>query len=171
MTYSGALPSLRVGLGFDFHRFSTEGTLVLGGCPIRGYPGLLGHSDADVLLHAAMDAVLGAVGEVDIGTLFPDSDETYRGASSRDLAAQVTRLVTEAGFRLVNLDCVLVCDRPLIAPYRPKIRSALALCFGVEASQVNLKGKSKEGEPGRGEGVEAMVVALVKQEGAPSSGT
>lgn len=163
MTPPGSTPAFRVGLGFDFHRFSSEGVLVLGGCTIQGYPALLGHSDADVLLHAAMDAVLGAAGEVDIGTLFPDTDEAYRGASSRDLTAQVVRLVTESGFRLVNLDAVLVCDRPLIAPYRPKIRSAMAESFGVDVSQVNLKGKSREGERGRGDGVEAMATALLRR--------
>jgi 2-C-methyl-D-erythritol 2,4-cyclodiphosphate synthase len=155
--------SWRIGLGFDFHRFSDAGTLILGGMPLEGYPALAGHSDADVLVHAAMDAVLGAAGEVDIGTLFPDTDETYLNACSKDLARQVVRIVEEAGFRIVNLDTVLVCDRPMIAPYRPKIRASLAEAFGVDIAQVNVKGKSNEGQSGRGRGIEAMAVALLKK--------
>lgn len=162
MSKNASMPS--VGLGFDFHRFGEKGTLMLGGHAIEGCPGLAGHSDADVLLHAAMDAVLGAAGEVDIGTLFPDTDEAFRGANSAELARQVTRLVSERGFEIMNLDAVLICDRPMIASHRPKIRATFAEAFGLQTSQVNLKGKTNEELPGRrGEGIEAMVVALLRK--------
>ncbi len=165
MTPYGAATPMRIGFGFDFHRFSDSGTLVLGGCTFRGFPALYGHSDADVLIHAAMDAILGAAGEVDIGTLFPDTDETYLNACSKDLAKQAVRIVREAGFLIVNFDAVLICDRPMIAPYRPKIRSSMAEAFGIDISQVNVKGKTHEGLTGRGEGIEAMVTALLSRAG------
>jgi 2-C-methyl-D-erythritol 2,4-cyclodiphosphate synthase len=162
MSKSSSLPS--VGLGFDFHRFSDGGTLKLGGYTIEGFPALAGHSDADVLLHAAMDAVLGAAGEVDIGTLFPDTDEAFRGVNSAELACQVARMAREQGFEIVNMDAVLVCDKPMISSHRPKIRSTMAEAFGVQTTQVNLKGKTNEELPGRrGVGIEAMVVALLRK--------
>ncbi|MHC4945443.1 MAG: 2-C-methyl-D-erythritol 2,4-cyclodiphosphate synthase [Planctomycetota bacterium] len=163
MTGSAAAFPFRVGVGYDFHRFGDSGQIVLGGHTIAGCPRLEGHSDADVLIHAAMDAVLGAAGEVDIGTLFPDTDDAYQGARSAELADQVTRILDEDGFEIVNLDAVLVCDQPMISHHRPKIRSGLAEAFGIDTSQVNLKGKSKEGQEGRGHGVEATVVALLKK--------
>jgi 2-C-methyl-D-erythritol 2,4-cyclodiphosphate synthase len=151
----------RTGIGFDFHRFSDSGTVVLGGHRIPGCPALSGHSDADVLIHAVMDAVLGAAGEVDIGTLYPDTDEAYRNADSTELARQVVRMVDERGYSIVNIDAVLVCDRPMISTSRPKIRAELAKAFGVETDQVNIKGKTKEDQPGRGDGIEVMAVALL----------
>jgi 2-C-methyl-D-erythritol 2,4-cyclodiphosphate synthase len=153
----------RVGVGYDFHRFGDSGEIVLGGHTIPGSPRLEGHSDADALIHAAMDAVLGAAGEVDIGTLFPDTDDAYEGANSAELAGQVARIIDEDGFEIVNLDAVLVCDQPMISHHRPKIRAGLAEAFAIDTSQVNVKGKTKEGQEGRGHGVEAMVVALLKK--------
>ncbi len=155
-------PIDRVGIGFDFHSFSESGSVVLGGVEVSGCPALIGHSDADVLTHAAMDAVLGAAGEVDIGTLFPDTDESYKDIQSTELARQVARMIREAGFRIVNMDAVLVCDRPSISSNRHKIRSRLAEAFGINASQVNLKGKTSEGIPSRSKGIEATVVVLLK---------
>ena len=152
---------LRTGIGFDYHAFSGSGTIVLGGHRIPGCPALSGHSDADVLIHAVMDAVLGAAGEVDIGTLYPDTDEAYRGADSTELAQQVVRMVRERGFLIVNIDAVLICDRPLISAARPGIRASLAKAFGIETECVNVKGKTREGQKGRGEGVEAMAVVLL----------
>jgi 2-C-methyl-D-erythritol 2,4-cyclodiphosphate synthase len=152
---------LRTGIGFDFHGFSDSGTIVLGGHRIPGCPALDGHSDADVLLHAVMDAVLGAAGEVDIGTLYPDTDEAFRNADSSELAQQVVQMVRERGFTIINIDAVLICDRPLISAARPRIRASLAKAFGVETECVNVKGKTREGQPGRGEGVEAMAVVLL----------
>jgi len=155
--------AFRVGVGYDFHAFSRGGTIVLGGHEIAGCPALQGHSDADVLIHAAMDAVLGAAGEVDIGTLFPNTDEAYRNARSAELAGQVLEMVREAGFGIVNLDAVLICDKPLISPYRPKIRAGLAEAFGLDTNQVNVKGKTTEGRGSSG--VEATVVALLVKRG------
>jgi len=155
---------LRTGIGFDFHRFSASGTVVLGGHRIPGCPALIGHSDADVLLHAVIDAVLGAAGEVDLGTLYPDTDEAFRNADSTRLAEQVARLVFEKGFSVVNIDAVLICDRPMISAARPKIRAGLAKAFGIDVERVNVKGKTREGEQGRGDGIEAMAVALLFQE-------
>ncbi len=152
---------LRTGIGFDFHRFSTTGTIVLGGHRIDGCPALEGHSDADVLLHAAIDAVLGAAGEVDIGTLYPDTDEAFLNADSSELARQVTRMVQERGFTIVNVDTVLICDRPMISTERPGIRAGLARAFGIDIERVNVKGKTRENEQGRGDGVEAMAVVLL----------
>jgi 2-C-methyl-D-erythritol 2,4-cyclodiphosphate synthase len=152
---------LRTGIGFDFHRFSGSGTIVLGGHRIPGCPALEGHSDADVLLHAVMDAVLGAAGEVDIGTLYPDTDEAFRNADSAKLARQVARMAQERGFTIVSVDAVLICDRPLISAARPMIRAGLAKAFGIETDRVNVKGKTREGQSGRGDGVEAMAVVLL----------
>ena len=152
---------LRTGIGFDFHRFRDSGTIVLGGHRIPGCPALEGHSDADVLTHAVMDAILGAAGEVDIGTLYPDTDEAFRGAASTELARQVVEMVAERGFSIVNVDAVLVCDRPRIAAARPKIRAGLAAALSIPADRVNVKGKTREGGDGRGDGVEAMAVALL----------
>lgn len=165
MTPSGAASPFRVGIGFDFHRFADSGEIVLGGLTIPDCPALDGHSDADVLIHAAMDAVLGAAGEVDIGTLFPDTDDAFRDACSKNLAKQVTRVIVKDGYDLVNLDAVLVCDRPVISQYRPKIRASLAEAFDIDTSQVNVKGKTREGQAGRGDGVEATVVALLVKRG------
>ncbi len=155
------LLGLRVGIGFDFHRFSDSGTIILGGHFIHGCPALIGHSDADVLTHAVMDAVLGAAGEVDIGTLYPDTDEAFRDARSTDLAKNVIGMAKERGFALINIDAVLVCDRPVVSAARPMIRSSLAKAFEVETSCVNVKGKTREGGESRGDGVEAMAVVLL----------
>jgi len=152
---------MRTGIGFDFHRFSTTGTIILGGHRIDGCPALEGHSDADVLLHAAIDAVLGAAGEVDIGTLYPDTDEAFLNADSSELAGQVTRMVRERGFTIVNMDTVLICDRPMIAAERPGIRAGLARAFAIDIERVNVKGKTRENQAGRGDGVEAMAVVLL----------
>lgn len=152
---------IRTGIGYDFHRFSDNGTIILGGHRIPGCPALIGHSDADVLIHAVMDAILGAAGEVDIGTLYPDTDEAFRNADSAELARQVVRMIAERGYSIVNIDAVLICDRPIISTVRPGIRASLAAAFGVETSQVNLKGKTREGTKGRGEGVEVIATVLL----------
>lgn len=156
-----ALHGPRIGIGFDFHRFSESGTIVLGGLEIPGIPALDGFSDADVVIHAVMDAVLGAAGEVDMGTLYPGTDETYKDTRSTELARQVVRMVRERGFSIINIDVVLVCSRPRISTWRPQIRASLARVFGIDASCVNLKGKSADRKSRGGDGVEAMAVALL----------
>jgi 2-C-methyl-D-erythritol 2,4-cyclodiphosphate synthase len=160
---SGA--SLRVGLGFDAHRFAPERALVLGGIRVREHAGLQGHSDADVLTHAIMDALLGAAGMEDIGHLFPDTDPAFAGADSVELLATVVRLLGEEGIRTVNVDAVVICEEPRIAPFRQAMRERLAAVMGVETERVSLRGTTTEGMgfTGRREGIAAQAVALVER--------
>jgi 2-C-methyl-D-erythritol 2,4-cyclodiphosphate synthase len=153
----------RVGLGVDAHRFAPERPLVLGGVRIRERGGLAGHSDADVLTHAVMDALLGAAGLEDIGHYFPDTDPAFAGASSIGLLGQVSELVREAGWQVGNVDAVVVCESPRIAPHRTAIRGRLAQALGTQAGQIGVRGTTTEGMgfAGRGEGILAQAVALL----------
>jgi 2-C-methyl-D-erythritol 2,4-cyclodiphosphate synthase len=157
------LPGLRIGIGFDAHAFTEDRRLVLGGVVIPDSPGLAGHSDADVLLHALMDAILGAAALPDIGTLFPDTDAAYRDADSTELLKQVRRRATRAGYRIVNVDCVLVCDKPRLIPHVAAIRTNLARLLRIPEDCVGLKAKTTEGTrlaiPGRS--IAAMVTSLL----------
>jgi 2-C-methyl-D-erythritol 2,4-cyclodiphosphate synthase len=159
--------ALRIGLGLDAHRFAPERALVLGGVRLREQDGLQGHSDADVLTHAIMDALLGAAGLEDIGSLFPDDDPAYAGADSVELLAQVVELLRERGWRAVNVDAVVVCEDPRVAPHRQAMRSRLAAAMGLEVEQVGLRGTTTEGMgfTGRREGIAAQAVALVERKG------
>lgn len=154
---------LRVGVGFDAHRFAPERPLVLGGLRLREQDGLLGHSDADVLTHAVMDALLGAAGLDDIGELFPDTDPAFAGADSVALLGSVVKLLREQGWEVVNVDAVVVCEEPRIAPHRPAMRERLAGAMGVETNRVTLRGTTTEGLgfTGRREGIAAQAVALL----------
>lgn len=156
----------RVGLGFDVHRFTEGRDLFLGGVKIPHGRGLLGHSDADVLLHAVTDALLGAAGLGDIGELFPDTDPRYKGIRSTILFAEAMKRLRAAGWRVVNCDAVLVCEEPKILPHRAAIRASLATLLGVEESCVMVKGKTSEklGFTGRGEGMSAQAVVLIERE-------
>lgn len=153
----------RVGLGFDVHPFGGDAPLVLGGVVVPG-PGLAGHSDADVVAHAVADALLGAAGLGDLGTLFPDTDDGYRGADSLRLLAEVAERVAAAGWRLVNVDVAVVAEQPRLAPHLKEmtgnLTSALAPCGGA----VSVKPKRAEGlgALGRGEGIAAWAVALLE---------
>ncbi|MCL5942985.1 MAG: 2-C-methyl-D-erythritol 2,4-cyclodiphosphate synthase [Actinobacteria bacterium] len=160
------MSELRVGLGVDAHRFGADRALVLGGVRVREEWGLVGHSDADVLAHAIMDALLGAAGLEDIGHYFPDSDPTLAGADSIVLLRRVVALLAERGWRPVNVDAVVVCEEPRIAPHRGAMRALLAEALGVEAERVGLRGTTTErmGFTGRGEGIFAQAVALVQRE-------
>jgi 2-C-methyl-D-erythritol 2,4-cyclodiphosphate synthase len=155
---------LRVGVGFDVHRFAPERALVLGGLRLRERDGLLGHSDADVLAHAVMDALLGAAGLGDIGELFPDTDPAYAGADSVELLGTVARLLRQRGWTIVNVDAVVICEEPRIAPHRPAMRERLAQAMEVEIDRVMLRGTTTEGLgfTGRGEGIAAQAVALLE---------
>lgn len=137
----------RVGHGYDVHRFSPDRRLVLGGVeiPDAGEFGLLGHSDADVLTHAVMDALLGAIGEGDIGRHFPDSDDRYMGISSMLLLSDVLRLVYDRGYALGNLDVTLIAQKPRLSSYIPLIRKSLASAFDVDEEQINVKATTEEG--------------------------
>lgn len=136
---------LRVGLGFDAHDFAPGRRLVLGGVKIEHDQGLAGHSDADALLHALADAMLGACGLPDIGTLFPDTDPRFRGADSSALLEQVVERVRDAGFRPANADLTVVCDEPRLEPHAGSIRARVAGLLGIEPGRIGFKAKTTEG--------------------------
>ena len=152
---------MRVGIGYDSHRFAPGRRLVLGGVVIPHEAGLTGHSDADAVAHAVTDAVLGAAGLGDIGTHFPPDDETWRDADSIALLAQVSARVREAGLAPVNVDVTVVCEAPKIGPHVTAMRARLAGALEMEPERVSVKGKSNEGMGwiGRGEGIAALAVA------------
>jgi 2-C-methyl-D-erythritol 2,4-cyclodiphosphate synthase len=169
----GGDPGLRIGVGIDAHRFAPERALVLGGVRLRETDGLLGHSDADVLTHAVMDALLGAAGMDDIGSLFPDTDPAFAGADSVGLLAAVARLLRQHGWEPVNVDAVVICEEPRVAPHRQAMRQRLAEAMGVEVERVTLRGTTTEGLgfTGHREGIAAQAVALVQQVRRPTLGS
>jgi 2-C-methyl-D-erythritol 2,4-cyclodiphosphate synthase len=154
---------IRVGQGFDVHALVQGRRLVLGGVEIPQERGLLGHSDADVLLHAITDAILGAAGMGDIGRLFPDTDARYKDADSRELLAQAAERVRAAGWRIENIDATVIAERPKIASHVPAMVAAIAAACGISGDAINIKGKTSEklGFTGRGEGIAAHAVALL----------
>jgi 2-C-methyl-D-erythritol 2,4-cyclodiphosphate synthase len=154
--------SLRVGIGVDAHALERGVPLVLGGVRIDYDRGLAGHSDGDVLAHALTDALLGAAGLGDLGALFPSGDERFRGAASLDLLREAYRQVLEAGWQLVNADCVLVGEKPKIAPYREEMRRRLS--EALDGGDVNVRATTTDqlGFTGRGEGLAAHAVALLE---------
>jgi 2-C-methyl-D-erythritol 2,4-cyclodiphosphate synthase len=156
---------LRIGNGFDSHRFESKRKLILGGIQIPYLQGLAGHSDADVLTHAVIDALLGAANLGDIGEHFPPSDPAYKDVSSILLLKKVCALLQAEHWQVVNLDCILICEAPKISPYKKEIIESLALVLNVNPSQIGLKGKTAEsmGALGRGEGMAAMVIALLEK--------
>ena len=156
---------MRIGQGYDVHRLVEGRRLVLGGVDIPWEKGLLGHSDADVLTHAVMDALLGAAGLGDIGQHFPDTDPAYKGADSLKLLERVVVLLEERGFAVGNVDATVLAQRPKLAPYIPKMRENLARVMGVDPSRVNVKATTEEGLgfTGSGEGMAAHAVALIEE--------
>lgn len=154
---------IRVGHGFDVHRWTTGRPLCLGGVQIPYEQGLLGHSDADVLLHAIMDALLGGAGLGDIGHHFPDTDPQYRGIDSRKLLTAVQETLSAEQWRVANLDSTLICQRPKLAPYMPAMRLEIARLLQIAPAQVNVKATTTEGLgfTGRNEGVAAEAVVLL----------
>jgi 2-C-methyl-D-erythritol 2,4-cyclodiphosphate synthase len=157
---------LRIGLGEDSHRTAVGGPLRLGGVDVPHDRHLVGHSDADVLLHAVTDALLGAAGLPDIGQMFPNTDEANRGRDSAQMLRLAQQRVTAAGWRLVNLDCVVAAERPKISPFKETIVARVAEILGIEAGRVGLKAKTGEGvgPVGNGELMEARCVALLERE-------
>ena len=153
----------RIGYGYDVHRLTAGRSLVLGGVTIPWERGLLGHSDADVLLHALMDALLGAAALGDIGKLFPDSDQRYRGIDSRKLLRRVAVLLEQEGYAVGNVDVTLVAQRPKIAPYIEAMRTNIAADLGISVTKVSVKATTEEGLgfTGTGEGMAAHAVALL----------
>lgn len=156
--------TFRVGQGYDVHRLVTGRALILGGVKIPSERGLLGHSDADALVHAICDALLGAAALGDIGQHFPDTDPRFAGANSRDLLRATVTRVHEAGFRLSNVDATIIAQRPKLSPYVADMAKNLAEDLGVTISQVNIKAKTNEGigHLGRGEGIAVHAIALLE---------
>ena len=153
----------RIGHGYDVHRMAEGRRLVLGGVEVPCERGLLGHSDADVVLHALMDALLGAAALWDIGRLFPDSSERYRGIDSRRLLREVAAVLAESGFSVGNVDVTLVAQRPKVAPYILRMRENIASDLGIPLDAVSVKATTEEGLgfTGSGEGMAAHAVALI----------
>lgn len=161
-----AIP-FRIGIGYDVHRLVSGRPLILGGVTIPFAKGLLGHSDADVLLHAITDAMLGAVALGDIGTHFPPSDMRWKDADSGDLLRRTVALCGEAGWRVGNVDATVVCEAPRLLPHMPAIRARIAQLLDLTIDEVNVKGKTSEGMgfTGTGEGMSAYAVVLMTREG------
>jgi len=158
------MDNLRIGIGYDVHAFTEERKLVLGGLEID-YKGLAGHSDADVLVHAIIDSLLGASGLGDIGRIFPDTDPKYKGISSILLLRHVSELLKNNNIEIVNIDSVLVCEKPKITDYSDAMKNNISAALdGLDIKRIGIKGKTTEGLgfAGRGEGIAAHSVSLVK---------
>ena len=155
----------RVGQGFDVHEFAENRPLIIGGVTIPYEKGLIGHSDADVLLHTVTDAALGAIGEGDIGRHFPDTDPEFKDADSAKLLQYIWKIVDEKGYKLGNVDCTIIAQAPKMAPYITAMRDRIAELLNAEPSQVNVKATTTEklGFTGRGEGIAAQATILLIQ--------
>lgn len=155
---------MRIGNGYDVHMLSKERPLILGGVTVPFESGLLGHSDADVLTHAIIDALIGAMGLGDIGKHFPDTDDSYKGCDSLVLLKNICRLMAEKGYRLINIDSIIVAQRPKLSPFTEQMREKIADAMGVDVSLINVKAKSEErlGFTGREEGMKAYAVCLIE---------
>ena len=153
----------RFGMGYDVHRLVTGRKLIVGGVDIPHKYGLLGHSDADVLLHAITDALLGAAGMGDIGTLFPDTDPAFKDADSKVLLREAMQRICAVGWGIVNIDCTVVAQKPKLAAYKPAMAASIADCLGIAATQVNVKAKTAEklGPVGEERSMEARATALL----------
>ena len=158
------MDEIRIGQGYDVHRLTEGRRLILGGVEIPWEKGLLGHSDADVLLHALMDAMLGAAALGDIGAIFPDTDIRYEGADSMELLRQVTALLDEKGWRVGNMDATIIAQKPKLSPFIPAMRKNIADLLGIDLSAVSVKATTEEhlGFTGRGEGISAQAVVLLR---------
>ena len=157
------MSEFRIGQGYDAHRLVESRSLPLGGVDIPSEKGLLGHSDADVLIHAIMDALLGAMALGDIGKHFPDTQKEYEGISSLELLSRVKHIMDEKGYILINLDSTVVLQKPKIAPYIEEMRENISIALSSDISQISIKATTEEGMGfcGRGEGAKAMAIALI----------
>jgi len=155
---------MRVGIGYDIHRLVRGRPLILGGVSIAHEKGLMGHSDADVLVHAICDALLGAAGLGDIGLHFPDTDPQYKDISSLKLLSKTCRMLTEKGFRIINLDSIIFAEAPKLGPHRHEMQTSIAKAMNIEMDGINIKATTTEGlgVVGKGEGIGAMCVALIE---------
>lgn len=156
---------MRVGMGYDVHRLVPERDLILGGVKIDYERGLLGHSDADVLLHAIMDAILGAAALGDIGKHFPDTDAAYKGASSIRLLEAVRDLVADEGYRVVNVDATIIAQQPKMRPHIEQMRENIAKALQIKMQQINVKATTEEGLgfTGTGEGISSQAICLLEE--------
>lgn len=154
---------MRIGSGYDVHKLVEDRKLIMGGVEIPYEKGLLGHSDADVLLHAIMDALLGAAALGDIGKHFPDTDPAYKGISSLDLLAHVGKLIQEKGYTIGNIDATIIAQRPKMAPHILKMRENVADTLGIDLDQINIKATTEEGLgfTGTGQGISSQAIALL----------
>ncbi len=159
------MSNIRIGHGYDVHRLTEDRDLILGGIKIPFEKGLLGHSDADVLLHAIMDALLGASALGDIGHLFPDTDEQYKGISSILLLKRVGEVLKEHGWKVGNIDATVLAQAPKLSPYREQMREMIAKTLAISVSQVSVKATTEEhlGFTGSGEGIAAHAVAIIEE--------
>jgi 2-C-methyl-D-erythritol 2,4-cyclodiphosphate synthase len=157
-------PAYRIGMGYDVHPFAGGRPLILGGITIPYRQGLAGHSDADCLTHAICDALLGSISAGDLGRHFPDSDPRYKDVESLLLLKKVAEMVELKGFRIANIDAIIVAQAPMMAPHRPQMEEKIAQTVGIERGQVNVKATTTEGlgSIGRGEGIAAYAVVLVE---------
>ena len=155
---------MKIGIGYDVHALTESRKLIIGGVDIPYEKGLLGHSDADVLIHAVMDSILGAMGQGDIGRLFPDTDDQYKGADSRVLLRHVAKLMKSSNYELGNLDAVIIAQKPKMLPHIEKMKSNIASDLETNISNVNIKATTTEhlGFEGRGEGIAAKSVCLLE---------
>ncbi|MBC1908787.1 2-C-methyl-D-erythritol 2,4-cyclodiphosphate synthase [Listeria innocua] len=156
---------IRIGQGYDVHKLDYDRELIIGGIKIPYEKGLLGHSDADVLLHAVIDAIIGAIGALDIGHFFPDTDMAYKDADSAELLAEIWRQVEAEGFKLGNLDATIIAEKPKMAPYVELMKRRIAELLHAEPSQVNVKATTTEklGFTGREEGIASLAVVLLEK--------
>ena len=156
---------MRIGHGYDIHIFAEDRPLYIGGIKIRDNNGLLGHSDADVLIHAIMDSLLGAAGLRDIGYYFPDTDIKYKGVDSKVLLKEVMRMISDEGFKILNIDATVVMEKPKLKDYIMPIREKLAEVMGISLSSINVKATTNEKQDAVGEGkaVEVFSVALIEE--------
>jgi len=157
---------MRIGIGYDIHRLEEGRPLIIGGAEIPYGKGLKGHSDGDVLLHAVCDAILGALGEDDIGSRFPDDDPAFEGIASVKLLEDVAGIMAGKGFKIKNVDCIVIAEEPKLGPYSGAIKKTIAGILQVPAGDVGFKAKTRErmGDIGRGDAIAAQVVVLLKEE-------
>lgn len=155
---------MRIGLGYDVHKLVTERKLILGGIEINYTKGLLGHSDADVLLHAIMDSLLGAATLGDIGTHFPDTNDKYKGISSLSLLKEVGNLIQTSGYKIGNIDATIIAQRPRMSPYIPEMRKNIANALDISIDKINVKATTEEGLgfTGSGEGISSQSICLLE---------
>ena len=155
---------MRIGMGYDVHKLTEDRKLIMGGVEIPHEKGLLGHSDADVLLHAICDALLGAAALGDIGKHFPDTDPQFKGADSRKLLSHVLHLISEKGYCIINIDATIIAQKPKMAPHIQKMRENIAETLQIDVDQVNVKATTEEGMgfTGEGKGISAQAICLVE---------